>query len=145
MIGRKSSEDTKERIRIVVTEQWKNGIYDKEVARQRMIKLLEEGKIGWTNKESYPEKFYREFLESLGYIKNCCFFQNFPVGRYRLDFAFPEDMRCIEIDGSQHLEAKSIAHDRIRDEWLETQGWNIVRIPVVNEFYLMIKSFKSLS
>ncbi|MEK6860820.1 MAG: DUF559 domain-containing protein [Nanoarchaeota archaeon] len=62
-------------------------------------------------------------------IKNCCFFQNYTVGRYRLDFAYPEEKRAVEIDGKQHLEERAIEHDRIRDEWLKSQGWIILRIP----------------
>jgi very-short-patch-repair endonuclease len=31
--------------------------------------------------------------------------------------------KYIEIDGSQHLFPEAIEHNRIRDVWLEKQGW----------------------
>lgn len=116
----------------------------KERTRQRCIKQHEEGILGWNlfGEESYPEKCYREFLESWGYVKNCCFFQNYQVGSYRLDFAFPEDKRYIEIDGSQHLKPDAIEHDIKRDAWLYEQGWIGLRIPI-KDLYKFLKSLEA--
>ena len=116
-----------------------------EKSRNNMIKLLEEGKLGWAISshkfgESYPEKLYREFLEFWGYIKNCCFFQEYKVGRYWLDFAFLDDMRYVEIDGKQHLTEKAIKYDKTRDEYLHDLGWVVVRFPVKDLF----KFFKEI-
>lgn len=82
--------------------------------------------------ESYPEKCFRKFLESMGAIKNIDFFQELHVGTYSLDFVFIDEQgkRCIEIDGGQHLKSKAIEHDKVRDTWLQNQGWIILRIPV---------------
>lgn len=67
----------------------------------------------------------------MGAIKGEDFFQEYQVGRYRLDFAYIDEQgkRGIEIDGGQHLKPEAIEHDRVRDEWLAEQGWTIFRIP----------------
>ena len=72
-----------------------------EKSRQTVFRLLEEGKFGWplVSKESYAEKIFREFLESLGAVKNVDFFQDYHVGRYWLDFAYLDVKHYIEIDG----------------------------------------------
>ena len=105
-----------------------------ERSRIQCIKQLEEGTIGWhlSSQESYPESVFRQFLESMGAVKGVDFFQEYSVWRYRLDFVFIDELgkRCIEIDGGQHEWAEQQAHDQIRDEYLKSQGWQILRIPV---------------
>ena len=128
-LGRQQSEE--EKIKRTRTANLPHNI---ERAKQRYIRQLAEGNIGWKlsgrGRESYPEKIFREFLESFGAIKNVDFFQNYPVGRYLLDFAYLDVKYYIEIDGSQHLEPKAIEHDKKRDKWLLGQGWVGLRIPV---------------
>ncbi len=92
--------------------------------------------------ESYPEKYFREFLEKMGAIEGLDFVQEHQVGKYRLDFAYMAGKIYIEIDGGQHLLPEAIEHDRIRDEWLETQGWVGMRIPV-KELPSLLESYTS--
>ena len=55
------------------------------------------------------------------------------VSRYRLDFAIPERMIGIEIDGHQyHSSPDDIAKDRKRQQELEGNGWRIVRFTATN-------------
>ncbi len=123
---------------------YKNTDEFKEKARQKAIKQLEDpncnfGKNWKGKKESYPERQFREYLENMGAIKGKDFFQEYPVGRYRIDFAYIDEQgkRGIEIDGGQHLLPEAMEHDRIRDKWLTKQGWNILRIPVVDLKYML--------
>ena len=47
-----------------------------------------------------------------------------PMGRYFLDFACVQAQLVIEVDGGQHA---SSATDPIRDDWLVSQGWRVLR------------------
>ena len=54
--------------------------------------------------------------------------RQYSVGPYRLDFALPQRMIGIELDGYRtHSSTKSIADDRYRQRWLEGNGWYIIR------------------
>lgn len=46
------------------------------------------------------------------------------IGNYIVDFVCFKEKVIIEIDGGQHAESKS---DKTRDEWLESQGFTILR------------------
>ncbi|BCJ91087.1 hypothetical protein IZ6_18220 [Terrihabitans soli] len=47
-----------------------------------------------------------------------------PIGPYFADFACRELRLVVEIDGSQHM---SSARDRVRDAFLESSGYRVVR------------------
>ena len=51
-----------------------------------------------------------------------------PIGPYFADFACLEAMLVIELDGETHTSGEGIRRDTIRDEFLETQGWRVLRI-----------------
>lgn len=51
-----------------------------------------------------------------------------PVSNYRMDFALPERMIGIEIDGhAYHSDREVFTNDRIRQRRLEKAGWRIIR------------------
>ena len=50
-----------------------------------------------------------------------------PVAGYILDFACEERKLGIELDGSQHNEARGTAYDAKRTAALEKSGWRILR------------------
>src|ERR1039458_7188416 len=51
--------------------------------------------------------------------------RQFPIGRYIVDFACPERMLVVELDGGQHAEQES--YDSDRTKWLESQGYRVMR------------------
>ena len=51
-----------------------------------------------------------------------------PVPPYTLDFFCVELGLVIEIDGQPHLTPEGIAHERIRDRFLKSLGYKILRI-----------------
>lgn len=53
--------------------------------------------------------------------------QQYRVGRYRLDFAWPQPCMALEADGWWHRSPEGAAKDRERDSWLRSQGWLIFR------------------
>ena len=46
------------------------------------------------------------------------------IAPYIVDFACLEGLLIIEADGGQHNEN---AHDAMRDRWLTSQGWRVIR------------------
>ena len=49
------------------------------------------------------------------------------IGNYILDFYCGKAMLAIEVDGSQHMEPDIIEQDRIRTNYLETLGIEVIR------------------
>lgn len=58
-------------------------------------------------------------------FENFKFRRKVAIGRYIVDFVCPSARVIVEVDGSQHDDN---AHDALRDAWLETQGFTIVRV-----------------
>ncbi len=50
-----------------------------------------------------------------------------PIGRYVADFAIHEARLVIEIDGGWHDFPEAQLHDAIRDDWLKSQGYSVLR------------------
>ena len=60
------------------------------------------------------------------------------LGKYIVDFYCAKANLVIEIDGSQHFEAKGINEDIKRTEFLKGYGLTVIRIPnneINNNFY----------
>lgn len=65
-------------------------------------------------------------------IKNKQFYgyrfrRQFPIGRYIVDFVCRETKIIIEIDGGQHNQPEDIKYDKIRGEFLASEGYQVVR------------------
>lgn len=54
--------------------------------------------------------------------------REFRVGKYRLDFAWPQQRICIEVDGLYHNTERAILHDAKRDKWLREHLWIVIRV-----------------
>lgn len=60
-------------------------------------------------------------------FKDLKFRRQYPIGKYIVDFCCFEKKLVIELDGGQHSETKQSKSDIIRDRYLESQGYKIVR------------------
>ena len=65
-------------------------------------------------------------------IRNRQFFgyrfrRQFPIGAYIADFICREKKIIIEIDGGQHNTDENLVYDRNRTEYLNSEGYNVVR------------------
>jgi very-short-patch-repair endonuclease len=58
-------------------------------------------------------------------IEGCKFRRQTPIGKYIVDFVCHEQRVIVEVDGGQHSE--NAKEDKIRDKWLEEQGYIILR------------------
>ena len=85
------------------------------------------GKSRWNNKESYPESFFRKVIENEFFDKD--YVQEYAVGIYSIDFAWPNKKLAIEIDGDQHERFEEYKQrDMRKDQFLTEEGWLILRI-----------------
>ena len=50
-----------------------------------------------------------------------------PIGSYIVDFICYEKKLVIELDGGQHMEPENATKDKVRDEWLQAQGYCVMR------------------
>ena len=51
-----------------------------------------------------------------------------PIGICVADFVCLEKRLVIEVDGGQHGEPAQIAHDARRTQWLEAEGYRVIRV-----------------
>lgn len=54
--------------------------------------------------------------------------QQHRIGRYRIDFAWPQTMIALEVDGWHHRSPEGAAHDAQRDAVLRSLGWLVLRV-----------------
>lgn len=50
-----------------------------------------------------------------------------PIGNYIVDFVSFEKKLVIELDGSQHLKQENLQYDKLRDEFINNAGFDILR------------------
>ena len=55
------------------------------------------------------------------------FVRQLPIGPYFVDFACCEKKLIIEVDGVTHGDAREIAYDIGRTNYLREQGWRVIR------------------
>ncbi len=63
-----------------------------------------------------------------------------PIGPYVADFYCAEARLVVEVDGNHHGEPAQVEHDALRDEWMTTQGLNVVRFTV----YEVLQNFDAV-
>lgn len=99
------------------------------VARKKYLKRYPD-KVGYVLNHyskglSYPEKYFRKIFKQT----KLCFYEQFKVGLFKLDFAFLPQMINIEVDGEQHYcDSRIFEKDKRRTKQLQSLGWKIIRI-----------------
>lgn len=112
--GRKHSEETKKRL------------------SKHRIEFLKENpdmvpyKLNHYSKgPSYPEIYWKGILDA----HNVDYVEEYQISSYSLDFALVDKKIDLEIDGEQHyLDQRIVESDIRRTEFLENEGWTIIRI-----------------
>jgi very-short-patch-repair endonuclease len=83
-------------------------------------------RLNHSSRPSYPELLMKWWLDKEGLT---CEFKK-AMGIYEYDFAFNDIKLDLEVDGSTHMLEKVKEIDKRRDEWSNSQGWSVLRIPV---------------
>ena len=109
-------------------KRWKNKDYREYMsAMSRRVwedrdKMLTN--VKWNpNKMTGLEREVDEVISNWGIM----YYFNYMVGRYFIDFAFPEQMIGIECDG-EYWHRNTKERDAKRDAWLSSCGWTIIRL-----------------
>ena len=78
----------------------------------RREQTKEENRLWYDFLKSYPVQFRWQY----------------PIGRYYVDFFCYQAKLVVELDGSQHTEPEAIAYDRARTQFLQEEGYGVLRI-----------------
>ena len=102
----------------------------KKLSEIRKQKIKENNGIWWSSrskcKRSYAEEWTKTVL--LNEIKDNTFVEEYHIGRWFLDFAWPNKMIYIEIDGVQHEWAERKKMDEEKDNYCRDIGWKCLRL-----------------
>ena len=60
-------------------------------------------------------------------IEGSHFRRQAPIGQYIVDFFCPAKRLIVELDGGHHNKDKEAKRDRIRQQWLEQEGYRVIR------------------
>lgn len=92
-----------------------------------------DDRIGWKTRNkltpSYPEKVTIDYFNQ----NNIKFEREFKIGKYFIDFAFPDKKIGLEIDGRTHEDVVVIEKDKRKKEFIESLGWKLYRIKWIND------------
>lgn len=111
--GHKHTEETKRRI--------------SEIRKQQ---IANNGGIWWSSrskcKRSYAEEWTKRVLENESV--DIEFKEEYHIGKWFLDFAWPDRKIGLEIDGEQHEWPERKQMDKEKDAYCASQGWKILRL-----------------
>jgi very-short-patch-repair endonuclease len=68
-----------------------------------------------------------------------------PIGSFIVDFVNYENKLIVEVDGSSHKEIKTKINDNYRTQWLESEGFRVLRFwntEIINDIQGVIKKIK---
>lgn len=105
--------------------------------KSRLLSLLssvrlskQENRVNYgRGKKSYLETSFEQWLKEkqvLNYETEKKFYNSVLNKNYFVDFLFEDKKIIIELDGTQHF--KTVDKDKIRDQYLETLGYTVVRV-----------------
>ncbi len=106
----------------------------KERSRQLRDNMTDAEKVVWARvrlQQINGQRFYRQK----------------PIGDYIVDFFCPKAKLVIEIDGGQHFSKDMIDNDKIRDEFLNGLGLNVMRFTnseVLNDIERVIEQISKI-
>lgn len=93
------------------------------------------------NSESPIEEKLYFFLSRAGIAG---FVQQYWIGRYRVDFAFPREKVVVEADGYKwhYQEGGDIESNTLRDDYLKQRGWKVLHFlgyRIIQETYQCVE------
>lgn len=114
-------------------DKFKHSEKTKAVMRDKRLSFMREHpeKTAWRtckSNMSYPEQCFIKYINDRGLDKQHFIIREKSFYPYYVDFAFVDIKLAVEIDGSQHLTSTQSKTDKLKDELLLNEGWNVVRI-----------------
>lgn len=100
------------------------------LSKIRKQQIAQNGGIWWNSrskcKRSYAEEWTKRVLENE--TNNITFYEEYHIGKWFLDFAWPERKIGLEIDGKQHEWPDRRRMDAEKDAYCTSLGWKILRL-----------------
>nr|WP_262494681.1 dihydropteroate synthase [Flavobacterium davisii] len=97
-----------------------------KTASPTLYAKLKESAKAMRNNPTEAEKMLWNVLSAKG-IDEYKFRRQHIIGEYIVDFVCLEKRLVIEVDGSIHNQPEQIEHDKFRTEWLEKNGFKVIR------------------
>ncbi|MFK7049322.1 Methionine synthase [Flavobacterium columnare] len=97
-----------------------------KTASPTLYAKLKESAKAMRNNPTEAEKMLWNVLSAKG-IDEYKFRRQHIIGEYIVDFVCLEKRLVIEVDGSVHNQSEQIEHDKFRTEWLEKNGFKVIR------------------
>ncbi|MET3045291.1 vitamin B12 dependent-methionine synthase activation domain-containing protein [Flavobacterium covae] len=97
-----------------------------ETANPMLYEELKSKSKEMRNQPTEAEKMLWNVLSNKG-IDGFKFRRQHIIGQYIVDFVCLEKNLIIEVDGSIHNTQEQIEHDKMRTEWLESKGFEVIR------------------
>jgi hypothetical protein len=87
---------------------------------------------GWQSRKklapSFPEKWFMDYFTNKNIIQDIHYKREHKCGKYFIDFAFEATKIALEIDGKQHAYEDRAKKDKEKDDYLNHEGWQVIRI-----------------
>ena len=77
------------------------------------------------NNQTEAESVFWSLAKANGLGEKCR--RQYIIGQYIVDFFFRKSMLIVELDGGYHFTKEQQKEDEIRQDWLEHQGYTILR------------------
>lgn len=77
------------------------------------------------NNQTEAESVFWSLAKASGLGEKCR--RQYIIGQYIVDFFFRKSMLIVELDGGYHFTEEQQKEDEIRQDWLEHQGYSILR------------------
>lgn len=87
--------------------------------------LLKENARLNRNNPTEAESAFWQIAKSNGFGEKCR--RQYIIGQYIVDFFFRKSMLIVELDGGYHFIEDQQKEDIIRQEWLESIGYSVIR------------------
>ena len=102
----------------------------KKISKARKKYIKEHNGIWWSSRSNCKRSYAEEWLKNILYneLNDYSFKEEFHVGRWFMDFAWPDKMIYIEIDGDQHEWPERILNDIEKDSYYKSIGWKGLRL-----------------
>lgn len=96
--------------------------------RAEITQILRRVRKSWASRKkcsfSFPEKCVKQWLDEL----NIQYEREFKFQKWFVDFAIHERKIALEVDGKQHNLEEQQRRDKEKDQALQENGWQVVRI-----------------
>ena len=117
-----------------------------ENGRKQIIRLFTDAKARKRVPDSPPQRDLFKFLKQKYPDKHFEYNYFFPndVTWYWLDIAVPEEKICIEVDGMLHEFPEQTEKDKVRDKYLQSKSWKVIRVKSSNVYSLIKQSYDIL-